>query len=68
MIEDETFCARDDCDRLALSWWEVYVPTVEGGVGKVFRHFCDLHADDERANDLAAFGADAYVPGSEVGE
>jgi len=67
-FEDETHCGRMDCDRLALEWWEVYVPTVEGSVGRVFRHYCDQHAEAERANDLAAFGADSYIPGSEVGE
>jgi len=67
-VEDEVFCAREDCDRLALEWWWVWIATVEGDLTKVFRHFCDRHAEQERANDLAAFGADMYVPGSEVGE
>lgn len=67
-FDDETHCARTDCDRLALEWWEVMIPTIEGGVGRVFRHYCDQHAEAERANDLAAFGAEAYIPGSEVGE
>lgn len=68
VVEDETFCAREDCDRLALEWWWVLVPTVEGGLHKVFRHYCERHAEAERANDLCAFGAEAYIPGSEVGE
>ena len=67
-FEDETLCAVTDCGRLALEWWWIWMPTAEGNLTKVFRHYCDRHADAERANDLAAFGADMYVPGSEVGE
>ena len=67
-FEDETLCAVTDCDRLALEWWWIWMPNIEGNLTKVFRHYCDRHADAERANDLCAFGADMYVPGSEVGE
>jgi len=67
VIEDETFCACDGCERLALEWWWIALPTAEGGVQRVFRHFCEQHAEAERLSDLAAFG-DAYIPGSEAGE
>jgi hypothetical protein len=68
VIEDETFCAREDCDRLAMEWWWVLWWSPDGGVTKVFRHFCEQHHEQERASDLAAFGPDGYIPGSEVGE
>lgn len=68
VIEDETFCAVADCDRLALEWWWIVVPNADGTAHKVFRHFCERHHEQERASDLAAFGPDGYIPGSEVGE
>lgn len=65
-FEDETLCAVTDCDRLALEWWWIWMPTAEGNLAKAFRHYCEQHAEAERASDLAAFGQDMYVPGSDA--
>ena len=66
VVEEETFCAVEGCDRLALEWWWIWMPTVEGTLTKVFRHYCEQHAEAERASDLAAFGQDMYVAGSDA--